>query len=163
MSKSMRTALAWTAMLVFTSVVLLYHRGSEDQSHVILTLLLVVLGGSVGGGRTLGFALALASTVVIDYFFQPPYGLLGVGKPLDWVVLLAFCSTAFVTSALLAGARAQAEAAEARTSEIETLSRLGTETLRHTSVEEALAHIVDLAQRAAQADACGIVSHDPPL
>ena len=100
-------------MLVVTTAVLLWNRGDIDQSHVSLTLLLVVLGGSAGGGRPLGYVLAILGFVVIDYYFQPPYDLITVSKTLDWVVLLAFLASAFVATELLT--RARAEAATART------------------------------------------------
>ena len=48
----------WFAMLTVTASVLLWARAGIDQSHVALTLLLVVIGGSTGG-RSLGFALAV--------------------------------------------------------------------------------------------------------
>src|SRR5205085_6599534 len=103
-----------------------------------LTLLLAVLGGSAGGGRPLGYALAVVGSVLIDYFFQAPYGTLAVGKTLDWVVLVAFLASAFVATELLAQARGEAETARRRTEEVASLSRLGSETLRHAHADDAL-------------------------
>src|SRR5439155_8733416 len=48
---------------------------------------------------------------VINYSFQPPYGLWWVGKTRDWVVLVAFLATAFVATELLTDARRKAEIA----------------------------------------------------
>ena len=86
--------LVWGGMLVLTTVVLHHVRQQIEQSHIVLVLLLVVLGGSMEGGRPLGFALACASFAVIDYFFQPPYDSLTVHKSQDWVVLVSFLVTA---------------------------------------------------------------------
>ncbi len=125
---------------------MLWLRGEIDQSHVALTLLLVVLGGSASGGRALGFTLGVFGFVIIDYFFQPPYDLLSVGKPLDWVVLVAFFAVAFVATELVTRARGEAATARRRSDELASLSRLGSETLRYARPEEALAAIANLIQ-----------------
>jgi two-component system sensor histidine kinase KdpD len=148
---------AWGAMLALVTVVLQDMRGSIDQVHVALTMLLVVLGGSVAGGRALGFTLAALSLLLINYFFQSPFDHFTVSKPLDWIVLVNFVATAFVTTELLTRARQQADAAEARASEVETLSQLGAESLQYATAEEALAAIETLVQRAMGADACTII------
>jgi two-component system sensor histidine kinase KdpD len=102
--------LLWTGMLALSASVLLWAREGIDQSHVALTLLLVVIGGSTGG-RTLGFTLAIIGFLLIDYFFQPPFGLWSVAKSLDWIVLIAFLAAAFVTTDLVTRVRGQAETA----------------------------------------------------
>ena len=53
--------LVWGGLLVLTTAVLLHVRDQIEQSHIALVLLLVVLGGSMEGGRPLGFTLACAS------------------------------------------------------------------------------------------------------
>ncbi len=103
--------LLWLSIMGGVTLTLLWARGDIDQSHVALTYLLVVLGGSAGGGRRLGFALAVLGFVAIDYFFQPPYDLISVAKSLDWIVLLAFLASAFVATELLTRARDEAESA----------------------------------------------------
>nr|MDQ2668013.1 DUF4118 domain-containing protein [Gemmatimonadota bacterium] len=128
----------WLFMLAVVTAALLAVRGDIEQSHAALVLLLVVLGGSAGGGRTLGYVLAVLGFLLIDYFFQAPYGLLSVGKALDWVVLSAFVASAFVTTELLARAKEEADTARARTDEVASLSRLGSATLRHARAEDAL-------------------------
>ena len=136
----------WMALLAVAAVVMLWARGDIDQSHVALTLLLVVLGGSAGGGRPLGFTLALLGFLLIDYSFQPPYGLISVDKPLDWVVLVAFVAAAFVATELMTRAREESEQARRRGDEIESLSLLGSQTLRHARPEDALLAITNLVQ-----------------
>ena len=138
-------------------VALVMVRDVTDPAHIVLTLLLVVIGGSVAGGRPLGFTLALVSTEAIDYYFQQPYQVFTIPKPLDLVVLLAFFATAFVTTELLARARQEAATARARASEIETLSRLGAETLRYASVREALDALNMLVCREVGADSCRVI------
>lgn len=149
--------LVWPAIMVVATAVLYWARADLDQSHAALTLLLVVLGGSVAGGRTLGFSLAAAGFGLIDYFFQPPFDQFAVNKPLDGVVLVAFVATAFVTTELLVRTRQQKAAAEARASEVETLARLGAETLRYAEPEEALDAISRLVQDAIAAESCVVL------
>src|SRR2546422_10354769 len=96
-----------TACVVATAV-LRARRDSVDTVHAVLTYLLVILGGSVSGGRPLGLTLTLSGFLLIDYFFQLPYDTLFVSKPLDWIVLLAFLTTAVVTTQLLTQERARA-------------------------------------------------------
>lgn len=136
----------WIAALAITTMLLFLARANVEQSHVALTLLLIVLGGSATGGRKLGFTLALLGFVVIDYLFQPPFNSISVEKPLDWVVLVAFLAAAFVATELVTRARAESELARARSSELASLSRLGSETLRHAQPEDALLAITDLVQ-----------------
>jgi two-component system, OmpR family, sensor histidine kinase KdpD len=147
----------WIAILALTTLVLMGMRGSIELANVALTMLLVVLGGSVAGGRALGFMLAALSFVLINYYFQSPYDYFTVNKPIDWIVLVDFLATAFVTTELLARARQQAEAAEARASEVETLSQLGAESLQYATAEQALEAIASLVQRVMGADNCTII------
>ena len=128
----------WLAMLALATAGLLAVRGDIEQSHAALVLLLIVLGGSAGGGRTLGYVLAVLGFLLLDYFFQAPYELFSVSKALDWVVLSAFVASAFVTTELLARAKEEADTARARTDEVASLSRLGSATLRHARAEDAL-------------------------
>lgn len=125
-------------MLALVTVTLVQLRGEIEQSHAALVLLLVVLGGSASGGRALGYVLAILGFLLIDYFFQAPYGLLSVGKALDWVMLAAFLASAFVATELLARAKEEADTARARTEEVASLSRLGSATLKHARAEDGL-------------------------
>jgi K+-sensing histidine kinase KdpD len=114
----------WIAALLAVTALMRQWRGDIETAHVVIPFLLIVLGGSATGGRALGFTLAVGGFLLIDYYFQSPYDSLLVGKPLDWVVLVAFVATAAVATQLLA--RAQDEAREARrhAEEVERLSRL---------------------------------------
>ncbi len=158
----LRAWITWSLILVAVVAGLLRIRQDADQAQIVLTMLLVVLGGSVAGGRPLGISLAVVSTLIIDYYFQEPYNQLTVPKPLDVIVLLAFAATAFVTTQLLASARQEADAASARASEVEALSRLGAETLRYASTKEAFDAITALVQRAIGATSCAILPGDLP-
>ncbi len=159
----LRASIIWGLILAAVVTALEAMRASTDVAHIVLTLLLVVIGGSIAGGRLLGFTLALVSTELIDFFFQAPFEVLSVPKPLDFVVLLAFFATAFVITELLARARQEAAAAQARASEVETLSRLGADTLRYASAREALDALSALVCRVVGADSCVVLPRDEPL
>ena len=102
-----RAWLWWVGMFVVVTVLLRTCRDGLDTAHAVLTYLLVMLGGSVSGGRPLGFTLTGAGVLSLDFFFQQPYDTLTVAKPLDGFVLLAFITTAAVTTQLLAAERAR--------------------------------------------------------
>ena len=146
----------WLIMLVAATAVLLWLRRDIEQSHVVLTLLLVVIGGSVAGGRALGFAMACLAFALIDYFFQAPYDQMSVSKLLDWVVLIAFLAIAGAATDLLARARREAEVAQQRASELDSLSRLGADTLRFADPVDALRRITTLVRSTLAASACSI-------
>ncbi len=116
--------IVWISALAAVTAVMHAWRGELETAHVVIPYLLIVLGGSATGGRFLGFTLAIAGFLLLDYYFQLPYDRLSVGKALDWVILVAFLATAAVATQLLA--RAQEEAAEARrrAREVEELSRI---------------------------------------
>lgn len=152
--------LLWTLMLAMATDVLLTFRNDIDQSTAVLTLLLVVLGGSVAGGRALGFALACVSFASIDYFFQPPYDQLSINKPLDGIVLLAFLAVAGATTDLLVRARQEARAAQQRASEVASLAALGSATLRYAEPEDAFNAIAALVREQIGAVACSVVPLD---
>jgi len=148
----------WGGMLVVATLVLLQVRARIEQSHIALVLLLIVLGGSMVGGRALGFTLACAGFAVIDYFFQPPYGSLTVHKPLDWLVLVAFLATAGVTTELLSRARQEASLARRRAGEVESLSKLGAATLRRADPTEALREVATLVRATLALTACSVLA-----
>ncbi len=138
----------WLGALAAVTVVMHGVRGDIETAHVVIPYLLVVLGGSATGGRPLGFTLALAGFVLINYYFQSPYDTLTVGKPLDWVILVAFLATAGVATQLLA--RLQDEAREAR---------------RHAEEAERLARVAEHAEALREANRLkdvllASVSHD---
>jgi two-component system sensor histidine kinase KdpD len=114
--------LLWIAILAAVTAALVRVRGDLDPAHLTLIYLLVVLGGSASGGRPLGFVLACASFLLIDYYLQTPYGTLAIAKGPDWLVLVAFLATATVATQLLARAEAGAQAARRHAAEIDTLA-----------------------------------------
>src|SRR3989441_4462557 len=100
--------LCWVTVCVVATVVLRARRDGVDTVHAVLTYLLVILGGSVSGGRPLGVPPPLAGVLLVHYFFPLPYHTLSVSKPLHLIVLLALLTTPLVTTHLLQHAQQRA-------------------------------------------------------
>jgi two-component system, OmpR family, sensor histidine kinase KdpD len=139
-----RAWLLWCAIFAALTATMRAIRGDIGESHVALAYLLLVLGGSIGGGRALGVSLACAGFLCIDYFFQLPYDQFSIGKPPDWTALVAFLATSGVTSELVTRALSQAEAARRRADEVARLSRLGSQALNAGRAQDALATLAEV-------------------
>jgi two-component system sensor histidine kinase KdpD len=152
--------IVWIALMALVTIVMVQMRENIDQVHVILVYLLVVLGASTSGGRMLAIPLACVGFLFIDYYFQPPYGRIGDGKPLDFVALASFLVTAIVANHLLVRARTEAEEADRRAVEVASLARLGSETLSAGRAEDALARIAEVIRSTLAVSECSIIAWD---
>lgn len=118
-----RSIVLWYGLLILATVVMqLTREAQQSQAHVVLIYLLVILGGSVSGGRQLGFTLAAAATILVSYYFQYPFDEFSLTKPIDAIVLIAFFATSGTTTYLLVRAQEEAAQAHARAREVEELS-----------------------------------------
>jgi two-component system sensor histidine kinase KdpD len=151
--------LMWFGVLIVIGAIMLVFRARLDKAHVALIFLLVVLGGSSGGGRALGIALALGAFVAFNYFFLPPYLTLAIADPLDWLVLVTFLITSIVAAQLLYRATSTAEEATARAAEVDRLAALGAETLNLASPEDALRAILDVIRTTLVVVSCDVLVH----
>jgi len=150
------SALVWTAVFLFATYVLVGVQGEVTEAHVALLYLLIILGSSSGGGRGLGFTLAVLAFISIDLYFQPPYGRFEISKRPDWMVLIAFMATALVSTQLLARANEKTDEASRRADEIDRLAALGAETLSTGSATQALTAIATVVRDTIGTDACEI-------
>lgn len=122
-SSAAMSVVLWYGLLILATVVMHLTRETQaSQAHVVLIYLLIILGGSVSGGRPLGFTLAAAATVLVSYYFQYPFDEFSLTKPIDSIVLSAFFATSGTTTYLLVRAQEEAAQARARAEEIERLS-----------------------------------------
>ncbi|HEY8310589.1 MAG TPA: ATP-binding protein [Gemmatimonadaceae bacterium] len=122
-SGSAASVVLWYGLLVLATVVMhLARETAESQAHVVLIYLLIILGGSVSGGRPLGFTLAAASTVLVSYYFQYPFDEFSLTKPIDAIVLCAFFATSATATYLLVRSQEDAAQARERAAEVERLS-----------------------------------------
>ena len=153
--------LLWGGLLVLVTVALVSMREVSEQTYVPLTYLLIVLGGSASGGRKLGFALACASFLIIDYYLQVPYDRLSFGKSIDFVTLAAFLVTAGAASELLARARRDRDEAVRRADEVTALSRLGSESLSAARAADAVAAVAAMVRIELGAEECTLTPGEP--
>jgi two-component system sensor histidine kinase KdpD len=142
--------------MVIATVVMVHVREQIDQVHVVLVYLLIILGASTAGGRLLAFPLAGVGFLLIDYYYQRPYGEISSGKPLDWLALISYLLTAGVATHLLVRAQTEAEESRRRAVEVASLARLGSETLSVGRAEDALAHIADVIRTTLGMSRCAI-------
>jgi two-component system sensor histidine kinase KdpD len=152
------TWIIWIALMLISTLVMIRVRDRIDQVHVVLVYLLLILGASTFGGRLLAFPLAGAGFLLIDYYFQQPYGQMSSAKPLDWLALTSFLLTAGVATHLLVRAQTEAEEAQRRTVEVASLARLGSETLSAGRAEDALARIAEVIRTTLGMSQCRIVA-----
>ena len=113
----------WLVGALLVTLAMWPFREQLNEAHIALVYLLVVLGGSARGGRAVGFALAITSFVLFNFFLLPPYHTLSIAEPLDWLILVAFLLTGGVAAELLHRAQQAAELADRRALEIERLGR----------------------------------------
>ncbi len=128
----------WGAVLLLVTVALVAMRAATEQTYVPITFLLVVLGGSAGGGRKLGFALAVLSVLIIDYYLQTPYDNISIGKSIDLVTLAAYLVTAGVATELLDRAQSGRDAAIRHSEEVTRLAAEHEQMARETEKVRAL-------------------------
>jgi two-component system sensor histidine kinase KdpD len=113
----------WLAGALLVTLAMWPFREQLNEAHIALVYLLVVLGGSAHGGRTVGLALATTSFVLFNFFLLRPYHTLSIADPLDWLILAAFLLTGGVAAELLHRAQRAAALADRRALEIERLAR----------------------------------------
>jgi two-component system, OmpR family, sensor histidine kinase KdpD len=151
----------WIILLIVVTAGMFAVRARLNEAHVALVFLLVILGASAHVGRALGLGLAAAAFLLFDWFFLPPYGTFVVANPLDWLVLIAFFGTSAVAAQLLYRARAQADAARARSAEIDRIAVLGAETLNAGRAEEALSAVAAVIRGTVGVDWCEVYLREP--
>jgi two-component system sensor histidine kinase KdpD len=132
-----------------------------DKAHAALGYLLVVLTGSVWGGRALGLALAGCAFLLLNWFFVPPYHSLIVSNSLDWLILCAFAIVSAVTAHLLHRERRRAEEAHQRAGEVDRLATLGAEALNVARADQALTAITDVIRTTLGIEECRIHEGGP--
>ncbi|HET9871727.1 MAG TPA: DUF4118 domain-containing protein [Propionibacteriaceae bacterium] len=122
--RQLAAALAVTVGIPVLTAVLVAQRDSLPlATPVLLMLLLVVLAALVGGLRV-GLPAAVASALVLNWFFTVPYGTLAVNQPDHLLVLVVFMTVSLSVSLVVGvAARRTAEAHRAK-AEAQALSAL---------------------------------------
>lgn len=83
--------------------------------------LIVVLIAALRGGLLVGAVASIAATLCYNYFFFPPFYTFSIAEPTNWVALAAFLVTSVIVSRLVIAARIEADRAERRRTELESL------------------------------------------
>jgi two-component system sensor histidine kinase KdpD len=142
--------------LAAVTLVMLALRSRLDKAHTALIYLLIVLAGSVWGGRSLGLALAGSAFLLFNWYFLKPYDTLVVSNPLDWLVLVAFLIVSVVAAQLLHRERQRAEEVRQRADEMDRLAALGAEALNVAQADQALTAITAVIREALGIEECRI-------
>ena len=113
---------AWAAGGTFAATgVFWLCRAYFDKGQASLLYLPVVLACAIRFGFAPALAGAVLSFLCWDFFFLPPFYTFAINDPRDWISLLIFLIAAMTTARLASQARLQAEAAQTRERETQTL------------------------------------------
>ena len=96
-------------------------RDNLNPSTIGFAYLIVVLLISVRGGLLIGTVSSVLATLCYNFFFFPPLYTLTIEQPANWFALAAFLVASVTVNRLVVAARVQAEKAEQRGRELETL------------------------------------------
>jgi two-component system sensor histidine kinase KdpD len=122
MNRPTRQAAIWSGAL--GSIALVTTAGSAlglNPSTVGFAYLIVVLLISVWGGLLAGTVSSVIATLSYNFFFFPPLYTFTIENPANWFALVAFLVASVTVNRLVVAARVQAEKAEQRRTELETL------------------------------------------
>jgi len=114
--------LTWLAAL--GSIAFVTAAGSAiklNPSTVGFAYLIVVLLISVWGGLLTGTVSSLLAMLCYNFFFFPPLYTFTIENPANWFALVAFLVASVTVNRLVVAARVQADKAEQRRTELETL------------------------------------------
>ena len=95
-----------------------------NATTVAVCMLLLVLAVATRWGLAEAIFTSVTAMLGFNYFFLPPIGNFTIQDTQNWVALLAFLVTAVIASQLSSRAKARAEEASARRSEVERLYSL---------------------------------------
>lgn len=107
-------------------------------AHGALTYLILIIGASRQGGRTLSMTMVALSYLAVDWFFVPPRFAFGGATQLNWLILFGFIITGLLISQLFAQLQRAVRVAHDRTLEVERLSAERLQLEREASTARAL-------------------------
>lgn len=125
MSPALRRLRPWLALpLAVAAVTAAGRLGDLNPTTVGFLYFLAILGLATWGGWKVGVVASVGATLSFNYFFFPPFHTFVIHDPANWVALLAFLVAATLVSRLVTTARREAEEAERRRTDVETLYEL---------------------------------------
>jgi two-component system sensor histidine kinase KdpD len=131
-----------------------------NPSTIGFAYLIVVLLISVWGGLLAGTVSSVVATLCYNFFFFPPLYTLTIENPANWFALVAFLVASVTVNRLVVAARVQAEKAEQRRTELETLYGLSIDLFTATNRVGALGEAAGRALKLLGAQAGGLVLFD---
>jgi two-component system, OmpR family, sensor histidine kinase KdpD len=131
-----------------------------NPSTIGFAYLIVVLLISVRGGLLAGAVASIAATLCYNFFFFPPLYTFTIENPANWFALVAFLVASVTVNRLVVAARVQADKAEQRRTELETLYGLSIDLFTATNRVGALGEAAGRALTLLGARAGGLVLFD---
>lgn len=161
MQPSTRTdyLVAITVVAVATGAMLIV-RDHLGALNVMLIYLLVVLALGMTTGSGPAAAMAIASFVLFDFMFLPPYYTLTIADPDHVLTVFVYLGVAIVTSQLVARVRARTLLAEREQRRTALLYELNAALISDGTVPEILNTIVEQVVQAYGATGCRILLPD---
>ncbi|HEX7831087.1 MAG TPA: DUF4118 domain-containing protein [Thermoanaerobaculia bacterium] len=157
----MTDALAWASALLGAAIVTGVGRAMNlSPATVGFGFLLVVLVVSLRGGLVAGTFASIVATLSYNFFFFPPLYTFTIHEISNWVALATFLVTSVTVSRLVIAARTQAERADQRRKELETLYGLSVELFTATNRVGALGEAAGRALTLLGAREGGLVLFD---
>ena len=127
-----------------------------NPTTIALAYLLITLFVASMGDLVAAILVSIGATLCFNYFFLPPVGTFTIADPHNWVALASFLIVSIVASRLSASARAKAQEALDRRSELTRLFDLTRDILLTTEREGALGAIARHVSRRFELDAVAI-------
>lgn len=156
-----RWLLPWLIALGGTAAVTIVGYAMRlNTSTVGFVFLIVVLLSSLRGGLLVGTVASIVATLCYNFFFFDPLHTFSIAEPANWVALAAFLVTSVIVSRLVIAARIQAEDAERRRNELETLYGLSVDLFTATNRVGALGEAAGRALTLLGAREGGLVLFD---
>ncbi len=137
--------LASAAAVAVVSAVVLALRPHVPVLSLGALYVLAVLPVAIVWGTALAAVVSVASLLVFNWFFLPPYHTFQLRESQNWLALAVYLAIAFAVSALAARARARREDAEQRRAEAHALAEAALALLRGRSLDEELGRLAALA------------------
>lgn len=160
-SRILNATTSWLTAIGGTAAVTIIARAVHlNPSTAGFAFLIVVVLASLRGGLLAGTVTSILATLSFNFFFLPPVHTFTIQEPSNWVALAAFLITSVVISRLVIAARIQADRAEQRRKELETLYGLSIDLFTATNRVGALGEAAGRALTLLGAHEGGLVLFD---
>ncbi|MGH2607646.1 MAG: sensor histidine kinase [Tepidiformaceae bacterium] len=154
-------AVAVTLVLATMTAILAPLVDDDALLPVALSYLLVALVASAIWGWAVGILAAIASNVLVNFFFVPPLHTFTVRQPETVAGLVLFLMVAAIGAFLLSLLRRQVLLAQAARAESEILLSLSNEAAAGVSPRDSMTRLCEAITRALHASGCSILRPSP--